>query len=414
MNAVNTTPSAVRSPDVADASYTSLDATLIRLTRTFQLCRGLVRVMGAWMAGVRYWDAKLELGEHLWANAQSAADLLRRLHELKETAAERHESTAIDELFRELVSVAEGDHFLAGCHGALLPRLHALVVEWAAEMDPVMDPLSRRAMEEAAARMGRQAEWYAAYTPCYSPGALLPAPGWAAYVERLVAALDFDGGSWRTGKAPLEERPPERVEFEGIGTPRRDACFRTAWFNQVAREAGDSFAERRRTIFYNHTQEMQFAESLAAILHDTPEMPWAFHFDLARHCVDEIRHTRMGCTRMAQLGEDLRHYPMLLQNYSVRSKLEPIERFCLMTLVIEASSFEKKRANVRMFAEQGDTISERYESYDIRDEMMHVNFGHTWVPIMLRVTRDSRSVNELINHCRDILDDALKDERRAG
>jgi len=143
-------------------------------------------------------------------------------------------------------------------------------------------------------------------------------------------------------------------------------------------------------------------------------MPWAFHFDLARHCVDEIRHTRMGCTRLEQLGEDLRNYPMLLQNYSVRAKLDPIKRFCLMTLVIEAGSFEKKRANVQMFVENGDTVSARYESYDIRDEMMHVNFGHTWVPIMLRVSRDSRSVNELTNHCRDILEDALKDERRAG
>jgi uncharacterized ferritin-like protein (DUF455 family) len=158
---------------------------------------------------------------------------------------------------------------------------------------------------------------------------------------------------------------------------------------------------------------MQFAESLGAILHDTPEMPWAFHHDLARHCADEIRHTRMGCTRLAQLGENLRSFPMLLQNYALRSKLDPMERFCMMTLVIEASSFEKKRSNVKLFAEHGDTISERYESYDIRDEMMHVNFGHTWVPIMLRVAQDPRSVTVLVQHCRDVLDDALKDERRA-
>lgn len=403
-----------RSSASSGTSYTSLDETVKRLTRTFQLCRGLVRVMGAWMAGVRYWDAKLELGEHIWANAQSAADLLRRLHELKETSAERHESPAIDRLFQELVSVAEGDHFLAGCHGTLLPRLHTLISQWASEADPVMDPLSCRTMAETAERLRIQAAWYKAYSPHYSPEGITRGPAWAAYVERLVATSDFHAGVWRTGEGPAMEVPPERVDFEGIDTPRRDSCFRLAWFNEVARLTGDSFEARRRTIFYNHTQEMQFAESLAAILHDTPEMPWAFHFDLARHCVDEIRHTRMGCERMAQLGEDLRDFPMLLQNYSVRSKLEPIERFCLMTLVIEASSFEKKRANVRMFSENCDLTSERYESYDIRDEMLHVNFGHTWVPIMLRVTRDPRSVNELINHCRDILDDALKDERRAG
>lgn len=392
----------------------SLDNTVVRLTRAFQLCRGLLRMQGAWLAGVRYWDAKLELGEHLWANALSAADLLRRLQELKETAAERQESGALSSLLTELVSVRDGDAFLHGCHGAFIPRVQAVLGGWAEETDPVMDPLSRQLLQEAAARLARQAAWYLSYEARYSPGSPGRFPAWERYVADLCSRFDFEKGAW-TGESPSRnDRPSEWEEFSGISTPSRDACFRTAWFNEVARVSGESFEEKRRTIFYNHTQEMQFAESLAAILHDTPEMPWAFHFDLARHCVDEIRHTRMGCARLEQLGENLGSFPMLLQNYSVRSKLEPIERFCLMTLVIEASSFEKKRANVRLFADHGDTVSQRYESYDIRDEMMHVNFGHTWVPIMLRVNRDTRSVNELISHCRDILDDALKDERRAG
>lgn len=408
---MNASPSPSTPPDAG--SCLSFDETIVRLTRAFQISRGLVRLMGGWIAGVNYWDAKLALGDHLWEHAQSAADLLRRLQELKEGAAERQESAALEGFLRDIASVESGDDFLGGCHGTLLPRLHSLFIGWAEQIDPVMDPHSRRILHEAAGRLGQQAAWYKTYRPVYSPGPLRCSARWSAYVTALVDGMDFVVGSRQAHPAAVE-RPKEWKEFAGFSTPRRDACFRTAWFNQVARQAGDSFAEKRRAIFYNHTQEMQFAESLAAILFDTPEMPWAFHFDLARHCVDEIRHTRMGCTRLEQLGEDLRNYPMLLQNYSVRAKLDPIERFCLMTLVIEASSFEKKRANVQMFAENGDTISVRYESYDIRDEMMHVTFGHTWVPIMLRVTRDSRSVNELINHCRDILEDALKDERRAG
>jgi uncharacterized ferritin-like protein (DUF455 family) len=135
-------------------------------------------------------------------------------------------------------------------------------------------------------------------------------------------------------------------------------------------------------------------------------MPWAFHFDLARHLADEIRHTRMGCTRLEQLGVPLTAYPMLVHNYAMRAQLDPRSRFCLMTLVIEAASFEKKRKNVEMFTAAGDEISARYESYDIRDEMMHVNFGHVWVPVMLKVYHDSRSVPELVQQCRDLLDTA--------
>lgn len=397
-----------------DGPSASLDLTLRRLTRAFQITRGLVRAMGGWMAGVPYWDAKLALGGHIWANAQSAADLLLRLHELKETTAERQESQAVDGLVRELMAAPHGDAFLWGVHGTILPRFKTLFAQWSEECDPVMDPLSRQRLAEAAARLHEQAAWFLQYKPAYSPGPLQRPPEWAVYLASWFDEIDFSTGTWRTGEAPRLSIPVGRTEFEGIALPRRDACFRTAWSNTIVRNAGQSLIERRRAIFYNHTQEMQFAESLAAILWDTPEMPWAFHFDLARHCVDEIRHTNMGCTRLAQLGEDLRQFPMLLQNYAVRAKLDPLERFCLMTLVIEAGSFEKKRANVQYFAAQGDTTSERYESYDIRDEMMHVNFGHTWVPILLRVKRDARSVNELIAHCRDLLEDALKDERRAG
>lgn len=59
-----------------------------------------------------------------------------------------------------------------------------------------------------------------------------------------------------------------------------------------------------------------------------------------------------------------------------------------------------------MFTAAGDEISARYESYDIRDEMMHVNFGHLWVPVMLKVYHDSRSVTDLVRQCRDLLETA--------
>ena len=151
---------------------------------------------------------------------------------------------------------------------------------------------------------------------------------------------------------------------------------------------------------------MQFAESLGETLYESAEMPWAFHFDLSRHLADEIRHTRMGCARLEQLGVPLTRYPMLLQNYAMRAQLDPMSRFCLMTLVIAAASFEQKRRNVEVFTAAGDEVSARYDSYDIRDEMMRVNFGHVWVPIMLKVYHDSRSVAELVPQCRDLLDAA--------
>ena len=392
----------------ATGSYRSMGDAVTLLTRAFQLERGLLRMLGGWMPGVPYWDAKLAMGDHLWAHAQYGSRLLKRLHELKENTAERQECQAVDELLRGLGAAPDGTDFLCGFYGTAMSRLSGIYTAWAAQIDPVMDPFSGAILVEATNELRGQAEWYAAYQPAYSPGALVRNKAWSDRLAGLFDAIDLPAGQWRS------DRPAPAIEeaFTCVPTPQRDASFQTARVNEINRRTDDSFEGKRLAIFYNHTQEMQFAESLGAILYETPEMPWAFHYDMARHCVDEIRHTRMGCTRFEQLGQKLHDFPMLLQNYSLRAKLDPMERFCMMTLVIEASSFEKKRAGVKMFQEKGDEISARYESYDIRDEMQHVNFGHTWVPIMLRVAQDARSVTELVQYCQDILADALKNERK--
>jgi hypothetical protein len=41
------------------------------------------------------------------------------------------------------------------------------------------------------------------------------------------------------------------------------------------------------------------------------------------------KHSSTGCTRLEQLGEDLRPFLMLLQNYSLRAKRDPVESFCM-------------------------------------------------------------------------------------
>jgi hypothetical protein len=70
---------------------------------------------------------------------------------------------------------------------------------------------------------------------------------------------------------------------------------------------------------------------------------------------------------------------------------------------MEASSFDHKRANIEVFAANNDEVSKRYESYDVRDETIHASLGHLWVPVMLRVYHDSRSVAETVAHCRNLV-----------
>lgn len=385
----------------------SLEQSTTRLGLLFATERAMLRRMGGWLAGIVYWDAKLAVGAHLWEDAQHAEAVLRRLHELKDLGAERRTLAPIERLLDAAAAAEEGDAFLGGLYRVIKPWLLARYEELLRQTDPVMDAPTVALLEPVVQLKRRQLAWFADYRPRYSKAP--DAARTRAWEDALRAKLAIAEEQLNPDRAAASEvEAPETEAGAGFSVflePRRDACFRTAHRREWLLDT-QTLDEHRLSVFWNHTQEMQFAESLGETLYESTAMPWAFHYDLARHLADEIRHTRMGCERLEQLGVPLDRYPMLVQNYAMRAQLDPMTRFCLMTLVIEAASFEKKRQNVERFAAAGDEISARYESYDIRDEMLHVNFGHVWVPIMLKVYHDSRSVPELVQQCRDLLDAA--------
>lgn len=382
------------------AAPRTLPECVAHLNVLFAFVRELLRYEAAWLAGVPYWDAKRQIGTHLLEDAGHAEALLTRLHELKASAAEHRTFEPVQSLAREIASAAHGDEWLHGLYGDVKPWLVDQFRAYLASSDPLMDAPSRRAIERIIAELERQAAWFRDYSPAYSGWEYGDVSAWSSYVRNRLAAAPL---SPEPSSPAAVARPAGHPDFAGIATVRRDRNFRLARSRAETPPEGTTFQDRRFLVFYNHTQEMQFAESLGAILYETPEMPWAFHHDLARHIADEVRHAVMGQTRLEQLGVSLAEVPMMTQHYEFRSNLNPVERFALMTLVMEATAFERKRANVELFEAHQDAVSALYETYDIRDEMLHTNLGHLWVPILLRVYHDRRSVAEVVEHCRGLI-----------
>jgi hypothetical protein len=379
----------------------SIPECVARLTALFAFQRELLRTEAAWMAGVPYWDAKQMIAGHVLAEAQMAEAVLKRLHELKAASAEHKQVAGVEELVRDLASARNGDEWLHGLYTRVKPWLLSQWEDYLRGSDPVMDAPTQDVIARLRLGLEEQIGWFCDFTPAFSDWEHSEPSEWLHYVDAVLAVASFSCPVFYS-EAERPERPGNRPDFQGIATVRRDASFHVTQRALLPREGG-TFSEKRFLVFYNHTQEMQFAESLGAIMFETAGMPWAFHHDLARHMADEVRHATMGQARLGQLGVRLRDIPMLTQHYEFRSNLDPLERFCLMTLVMEATAFERKRANVDLFEEQGDEVSACYESYDIRDEMLHANLGHIWVPILLRVYHDSRSVAELTEHCRGLI-----------
>lgn len=387
-------------PLTAPARFAGLEECIGRLTLLFAFQRKLLLAEGGWLPRVPYWDAKLMIGEHILCDAQHAEMILKRLHELKASSAEHQQPAGLDELMRDLTCARNGDEWLRGLYGRIKPWFVDKLRRYLASSDPVMDTPTREAMDRIIAEQQRQIAWFGQFQPEFSPWEQPDTSTWCDYLGKVLAGVVVDDGMRRNAKLRVT-RPAGCVDMEGDAPLRRDATFRMVNPAEGLPEES-TFDEKRVMVFFHHVQEMQFAESLGAILYGTREMPWAFHFDLARHLADEVRHSRMGQERLAQLGVNLSRVPMFDVHYQFRSQLHPVERFALMTLVIEAGAFASKRANVELFEKNGDEVSVLYESYDIRDELLHTNLGHLWVPIMLRVYHDSRTMTELIEHCRGL------------
>ncbi|MCF3650025.1 DUF455 family protein [Synoicihabitans lomoniglobus] len=401
-------PAALRSHQINGAKPESWSSQTIasgvtQLTTLFALQRELVRSSAAWLAGVPYWDAKEQLARHILADARAAEAVLQRLHELKASGVEHQQVAGVQALGHDLACAPHGDAWLRAHYRVVKPALIAELTSFLQRSDPVMDAPTHDVIRHVRAVWQTQVSWFVEFTPSYSAWEYADdeTANWESRVKAVMALVSLDAADFYPRDARLS--PGERsADFEGIARVRRDKTCRLANDTGFPRE-GATFEQKRFLVFYNHTQEMQFAESLGEILYETVEMPWAFHLDLARHLADEVRHAGMGVERLRQLGVELTEIPMQTQHYKFRTNMSAMERFCLMTLVMEATAFERKRANVELFESHGDEVSLLYETYDIRDEMLHTNLGHVWVPILLRVYHDARSVKALTEHCRGLI-----------
>jgi uncharacterized ferritin-like protein (DUF455 family) len=167
---------------------------------------------------------------------------------------------------------------------------------------------------------------------------------------------------------------------------------------------------------HNFLMELQAAESCASLLFEAPDMPWEFYFDVARHMWDEMRHCQFGELKLAALGVDIADAGISNTAYVMRQTLDPIDRYTALTTQ-EADAFPGKHLGLKTAIENGDDILARAWSYDIADETQHVRYGHKWIPVMIEITGECRSYDQLKrdaeNWRRDVLGAAYSPTARS-
>jgi uncharacterized ferritin-like protein (DUF455 family) len=135
---------------------------------------------------------------------------------------------------------------------------------------------------------------------------------------------------------------------------------------------------------------------LGRLLYLADGMPCEFYFDTARHMWDEVRHFRMGRSRMVELGLDPRHYAIPVGHYNAHAAAtSPLESYCQLVLIGEAGSFEYKLRWKKECLELGDEKSSTQQDFDIIDEQRHVGYGKKWIPVMRELLKEPRSIEQI-------------------
>ena len=347
-----------------------------------------LRILAAWLPGTANMDWKLAMGRLLWEDAQHVQYLYQRLREIQTPAFRPPGDDALEHLMAEALHAPSEADLLAGLFRVIKPALvdtyrwHS-VQTFANPDAPTLYAFKHILIDEEA-----QLAWAEETLADHESGE------WETYIAHLLAAA---GGV--SGREDRKEKPapaPCRTTFECPRDAARDSRF-----SLVNRDAGKRItdvdhATQRLRDFESYSQEMLAAETVALIIHLSPDMPWAFTYDSARHCYDETRHCILGIEWLAQHGRDYTKVPQNTRIYTWRSQYDAATQYCLLTMGNETHAFPHRHEQMAAYAETGDRLSAQFVSYDMADERQHVAFGHKWLPELMTQHGIDRPVDEFI------------------
>lgn len=360
------------------------------------------RLLGGWLPGIERWEVKHQVGVHLFEDAQRAHTLRTRLWELRVADPDRALGGGPAAVAQALASAPSDLAFLAGMYQGVKRALLNAYEAYLADTYAVYDAPTVAALHMMLPTLRAQLAWAdGALRDLIDTGAKRrDADRFTHYVTDVLAAHGgVDGaGPTREPVAP----PPGLTVMLPFDDARRDARFDLT-APPLAVPSEDNPLDYALFQFANYGAEMQAAETLGSILHETDGMPWAFYFDVARHCADEVRHSRLGEERLAQLGRHVTDFPHTTGNYAYRQQLDPLRRYCALTFVIEADSFAYKHRSHAYYLAQGDRESAEAVLYDILDETLHVRWGKKWVPELMRHTGYPGDLDALVAECRTLV-----------
>lgn len=334
-----------------------------------------LRILAGWLPATANMELKLAMGRLLWEDAQHVQHLYQRLREVQTPAFRPPDDPALEQLMAQAINAPNEWDLLAGLFRVIKPALVEAYRWHIGQTFANPDAPTLYAFKHILVDEEDQLRW------AQTALADHPVGEWEKTVGELLAAA---GGV--TGQDTRPVRPLPATVGTPFVPPRQAA--RDPRFSLVNRKAGQVLTDpdiftRRQLEFENYSQEMLAAETVALVIWLSPEMPWEFTYDSARHCYDETRHCKLGIDWMAQHGIDYTSVPQNTRIYEWRSQYDALTQYTLLTMGNEVHAFPYRHESIKAYSQLDDNLSIQYITYDMADERTHVVYGKRWIPELM-------------------------------
>lgn len=359
---------AFRSPAQAAAS----------LVQLAYLERSLAHILAGWAVKVPAFDAKLAFGLQMHRAMERATTLRGRVNGLCYAVASEAEVTAGLRCVLSHVDRAQSPARLAAAiYRWLYPLLIELYEAHLREADPDGDRASVELIHSFLPPMKEEMRQGLSLSAGRADNR-----AWLCEIEELWNAraagepLSLERGLWSpTGRAPAAVRP-EDSRFGASGS--------------LGLLPVDPLHDPRDVGMFLHKEldeEYTTLELIARNSYEHPDMPWAFHRDMARQASDEARHAIMIARLMTARGFRHGDFALTTSSYDGIYEFEPcakgsrrkllwrmlIRQTFMEGLAVDNLAYEIER---RRSAGQAD-IAAVFE-YILRDEVFHAQSGLRW------------------------------------
>jgi len=362
----------------------------------FEVEREVVRTLSTIVPRVGELELKYCLCQQLWDAAQRARFLRERGRELGGFGTDESVRTEISRVFEEAIRDPDPMQCLAALSGVLMRGLRRSYLRYLESAEPLADWPTRNLLREFVADVDRNElelePWLASLNGgawvAHVQEAYTALGGWTGETERQPVARPF---VWLSELSPyahpaLPNREPHSICATAFGDDPSEYPIVRSWLTDPDTDP----AIIRAMVYVWLMNEADAVDYLSTIFYDTPTAPFDYHFDLARHVWDESRHSQFGYRQLPRIGIDVSSIEQQVVLYDVLVRMQPHERYVMVTWHFEAGSFDIKAAVMDRVRELGDFEADTLLAFDRSDEQNHVRFGYRWLPTLLELYGDDR------------------------